>query len=192
MDEYTDLYDDNDITEDAAAGDTFTGSWEEPSGDDVEDPSIEDVIRDVLDDYFGTGEEDPVDGEENGEDADAYPETDDEMAPDAAAADEGVSFDTGILDEINNNLQQHVEEVSGFISNVTVSGNAVMVSLDGDSSALLNETIAGQAVMSEQIDHMTGLIVLVLFVLLFDLIHRFARRTIKNFMRRGEKNATNS
>lgn len=192
MDEYTDLYDDNDITEDAAAGDTFTGSWEEPSGDVVEDPSIEDVIRDVLDDYFGTGEEDPVDGEENGEDADADPGMDEGMDAETVSGNEGISFDTGILDEINSSLHQHVDDVQGFINNLTVSGNAIMVSLDGDSSALLEESIAGHVVMSEQIDHMTGLIVLVLFVLLFDLIHRFARRTIKNFMRRGEKNATNS
>lgn len=191
MDEYTGLYDDNDITEDATAGDPFTGSWEESSGDAVEDPSIEDVIRDVLDDYFGTGEEDPENDEENVEDADADPESDERMDAETVSGDEGLSFDPEILTEINDNLQQHAEDVFGFMTNVTVSGNAVMVSFDGDSSALLEETIAGQAVITEKIDYMSGLIMLVLFVLLFDLIHRFAKRIIKNFMRRGENNAAN-
>ena len=210
MDEHNDLYDDINTEENLSSGDDpvqsgddLEQSGEDPaqsvadaSGDSDDISGIEDVIRDVLDDYFGIGEDDNETDTENGEKTDRDPDTehgaDEETDAEAAGGDEGYSFDPEILTEINSSLQQHSDDVSGFMANVTVSGNSVMVSLDDGSSALLEETIAGQAVIAEKIDYMSGLIILVLFVLLFDLIHRFAKRIIKNFMRGDEKNAANS
>lgn len=180
MDEYLDLYNDSGIAEDAAAAD---GDMEDTSVDNGVASGIEDVLRDVLDAYFSTDEDSPEDGEETEPDA-----VGDSSELDAEAADY-----SEILFEIKESLGQHSDEVSGFMSGVTVSGNAVMVSLDGDSTALLEETIARQELILEGMDYISGLMVMTLFVLVFDILHRFAKRIIKNLTRGDdEKNAADS
>lgn len=190
MDEYADLYNDSDIAEDTAPADESGGDMEDTSVDNGGTSGIEDVLRDVLDAYFSTDEDVSEDGEETEPDAVGDSATDGEQVavPDAEAADY-----TEILMEIRESLGQHSDEVSGFMSRVTVSGSAVMVSLDGDSTALLEETVAGQELILEGMDYISGLMVMTLFVLVFDILHRFAKRIIKN-MTRGDddKNAADS
>lgn len=190
MDEYADLYNDSDIAEDTAPADESGGDMEDTSVDNGGSSGIEDVLRDVLDAYFSTDEDALEDGEETESDAVEDSATDGEQVavPDAEVADY-----TEILVEIKESLGQHSDEVSGFMSGVTVSGNAVMVSLDGDSTALLEETVAGQELILEGMDYISGLMVMTLFVLVFDILHRFARRIIKNLTRGDdEKNAADS
>ncbi|MCH5261662.1 MAG: hypothetical protein J1F42_01995 [Lachnospiraceae bacterium] len=182
MDEYADLYNDSDIAEDTAA-DESGGDMEDSSVDNGGTFGIEDVLRDVLNDYFSTDEDAPKDGEETESDA----------VGDSAELDEESADYTEILVEIRDTLRQHTDEVSGFMSEVTVSGNAVMVSLDGNSTSLLEENIAGQELILEGMDYISGLMVMTLFVLVFDILHRFAKRIIKNVTRGDdEKNAADS
>lgn len=180
MDEYADLYNDSDIAEDTAAAD---GDMEDTSVDNGGTSGIEDVLRDVLDAYFSTDEDSLEDGEE----------TEPDVVGDAAELDAETADYSEILVEIKESLGQHSDEVSGFMSGVTVSGNAVMVSLDGDSTALLEESIAGQELILEGMDYISGLMLMTLFVLVFDILHRFAKRIIKNLTRGDdEKNAADS
>lgn len=200
MDEYTDLFDDGGYTEDVPFWDDFEDnqyeSFEDDADDSSGDPSLEDIITDILDGYFASDEEDEEDDEEDGQasdkDAPEDGETADGMEQEDVETVESLPFDPDVLSDIDNTLHRHADDVSGYMSGVTVSGNAVMVSLDGGSAALLRETIDNQNEVLSSMDHMSGIIMLVLFVLLFDLIHRFAKRIIKNFMRGDEKNAANS
>lgn len=202
MDEYTDVFDDADQPEDTASGDDHYGPVEDLSGDGGGDPDFEDSIEDDDVDVADDDEDDSEDSEVSGletdgdfeEDPDPEHEEETEIggSSDDAEGVDGISFDPEILSEIDDTLHRHADDVSGFVSGLTVSGNAVIVSLDGGSAALLRETIDNQNEVIGRIDYMSGVIVLVLFVLLFDLIHRFAKRIIKNFMRGDEKNAAGS
>lgn len=195
MDELIDLFDDGYYPEDTTAGDDGYEPVEDGSDDSGGYPGIEDVIRDVLNDYFSPGEADQESDEEVGQETDGDTETDNdtEQGTEETENVEGYLVDPEILSEINDTLHQHADDVSGFMSGVTVSGNAVFVSLDGDSTALLVETLEKQDEVMERMDHMDGLVVMVLFVLLFDLLHRFAKRIIKNLTRGDDnKNAADS
>ena len=199
MDEDIYLYDDSDLAEDSPAGDDPDEYVEDSSDSDGGDPSLGDILKDILDGYFSTDEDDEETGEESGAESDGDVEegSDTEQGTDEDMEEtedgEGVSFDPEILSEINGTLHQHADDVSGFISTVTVSGNAVMVSFDDSSSALLTEMTSNQTEVMEKIDYMSGILVMVLFVLLFDILHRFAKRIIKNLTRGDdEKNAADS
>lgn len=187
MNEYTDLFDDSDNSTNPSAFDEFSGNMEDTSVDNGGTSGIEDVLRDVLNDYFSSDADVSEDGEdiESGDDEDSV--NDDPEGTEADA--ETVDYSETLM-EINETLQQHTDGVSEFMSNITVSGNAVMVSLDESSVALLETT---QEIISEKSDYISGLIVMTLFVLLFDILHRFAKRIIKN-MTRGDddKNAADS
>lgn len=192
MDEYTDMPDGSGYTEDSSEWDDYTEPMEDDfNGHDVSDPSLEDLLKDILDGYFAPDGDDPEADEEAGEetDGDAAEGDEEDILKEGAGGGESVFFDSEVLSEINDTLHQHADDVSGFMSDITVSGNSVMVSLDEVSAAMLRDTMANQEEVIERIDYMSELIVLVLFVLLFDLIHRFAKRIIKNFMRGDEKNA---
>ena len=194
MDEYTDVYDDSDITEDTTPADESSGDMEDTSDDNGGTPDIEDVLRDVLDDYFGHDESDQEGDEDIGQDTDSDVEAD--HGTETEETEEGsseYSVDPEILSEINGTLHQHADYVSGIMSKFTVSGNSVMVSLDEGSSALLAETLENQVESMEKVDHMSGLMIMILFVLLFDLLHRFAKRIVKNLTRGDDdKNAADS
>lgn len=107
-----------------------------------------------------------------------------------ADAQEALLFDTQVLDEIRDILREHTDSTDSFMSGLTVSGNVIEVSLDPGSSALITDVSEKQAEMMVSLDGMSGLISLVLFVLLFDLLHRFAKRIIKN-LTGGDKNGAN-
>ena len=194
-DEYFDIFDDSDITEDSPSGDGLSESVEDDADDISGDPSLKDILKDILDGYFAPDEADQEDDEETGTEIDGDSETDIDFEKGKEKTENGEEFliDPEILSEINETLHQHADDVSGFLSRVTVSGNTVVVSLDDASTALLVETIENQSAVMERMDYMSGLIVLVLFVLLFDILHRFAKRIIKN-MTRGDddKNAADS
>lgn len=188
----------------AADGDTGTdsGAVSGSAGDSdgsSGDSGIGDIIKDILDDYFGADqtETDGVEesGETAGEDAGTDPEAAEDagldILPDAPENAEAAGADSEALYEIRDTLREHTDSVNGFMSTVTVSGNMVQVSLDDTSSSLLAETAAAQHDVLSALDGLTGLITLVFFVLAFDLLHRSAKRIIKNFMG-GERNGTNS
>lgn len=194
MNESLDLFDDGYYTEDTTTGDDDYRVVEDGSDDSGGYPGIEDVIRDVLNDYFAPDEADQEGDEEAGQETDGDPETetDTEQRTETENGD-GYLVDSEILSEINETLHQHADDVSGFMSQVTVSGNSVLVSLDVDSSSLLMESLEKQDEAMERMDHMNGLVVMVLFVLLFDILHRFAKRIIKNLTRGDDnKNAADS
>lgn len=211
MDEYIDLYTDGSLPEDP-------GSSADPSGSDIDDgpdpdadPDIKDIITDVLDDYFnpdgdtgdGEGElaEDDEDGaqdqesfEDGFEDQENTEETGDleEMeSGDGEEMSESPILDPEVFSELSGLLREHTYSVQSFISDVTVSGNSVTVSLDAGDQALLSETVLLQSDILSAVEGMNGLLLLVLFALLFDLVHRFAKRFIKNLMG-GDRNASNS
>ena len=199
-----DLYDDSGITDNPAddSGD------QEPSYDDAGDPVSSDS---GSGDNAQTPSDDPgtdgQDGEDQETDGDTPTETEGgEKTEDAQTPEDGTeneedsdgeetesvpAVDPEILMDIRDTLHNHSDSVSNFTSGLTVSGNVLQVSLDSGATALLTESVDQQNKILDSMDCMSGLILLVFFVLVFDLLHRFAKRIIKNFMG-GEKNGTNS
>ena len=196
-----DLYDDSGIT-DTPADDSGD---QEPSYDGAGDPVSSgsgdgDTAQDSYDDPGTDGQ----DGENHEADGDTPAETEDgEKTEDSQTPEDGLenaegeetesvpAVDPEILMDIRDTLHNHNDSVSNFTSGLTVSGNVLQVSLDSGATALLMESVDKQNEIIDSVDCMTGLILLVFFVLVFDLIHRFAKRIVKNFMG-GEKNGTNS
>lgn len=198
MDESIDLFDDNYYPEDSSSGYDDYEPVEDDGVDSGGDTSLEDILKDILDGYFSSDEADQEADEETGQETDGDSETDSDTEQETETEEneegvEGYLVDPEILSEINGALHQHADDVSGFMSRFTVSGNAVLVSLDDASSSLLVETLENQNEVIERMDHMSGLVVMVLFVLLFDQLHRFAKRSIKNLTRGDDnKNAADS
>ena len=205
MDDGTmDLYDDSGIT-DTPADDSGD---QEPSydgaGDSVSPDSGDGDTAQTPSDDSGT---DGQDGENTETDGDTPAETEDgETSEDEKTPEDGTeneddpegeesepvpAVDPEILMDIRDTLHNHSDSVSSFTNGLTVSGNVLQVSLDSGATALLTESVNKQNEIIDSVDCMTGLILLVFFVLVFDLIHRFAKRIIKNFMG-GDKNGTNS
>lgn len=199
-----DLYDDSGFTDTPAddSGDqepSYDGAGDPVSSDsgsgDSEQTSSDDSGTDGQD-----GENQETDGNTPAETEDGE-QTEDAQTPEDGTENEGDSegeetesvpaVDPEILMDIRDTLHNHSDSVSNFTSGLTVSGNVLQVSLDSGSTALLTESVDQQNKILNSMDCMTGLILLVFFVLVFDLIHRFAKRIIKNFMG-GEKNGTNS
>lgn len=199
-----DLYDDSGFTDNPAddSGD------QEPSYDGGGDPVSSgsgdgDTAQDPYDDPGTDGQ----DGEGTETDGDTHAETEGgEKTEDAQTPEDGKedeedaegeetesvpAVDPEILLDIRDTLHNHSDSVSSFTNGLTVSGNVLQVSLDSGATALLTESVDKQNEIIDSVNCMTGLILLVFFVLVFDLIHRFAKRIIKNFMG-GEKNGTNS
>ena len=200
----SDLYDNSSNTDNPPAD---AADQEPPydGGDDSVSPDSGsgDTDQTVIDGASGSdgtdGENTETDGDipaetENGE----IPGTEETQTPEDGFEDaegeeteQAPAVDPEILLDIKDTLHNHTDSVSDFMSGLTVSGNVIQVSLDSGSTALLTESVDQQNKILDGLDGMTGLILLVFFVLVFDLLHRFAKRIIKNFMG-GEKNGTNS
>ena len=200
----SDLYDNSSNTDNPPAD---AADQEPPydGGDDSVSPDSGsgDTDQTVIDGASGSdgtdGENTETDGDipaetENGE----IPGTEETQTPEDGFEDaegeeteQAPAVDPEILLDIKDTLHNHTDSVSDFMSGLTVSGNVIQVSLDSGSTALLTESVDQQNKILDGFDGMTGLILLVFFVLVFDLLHRFAKRIIKNFMG-GEKNGTNS
>lgn len=205
MDEgINDLYYNGDSVPDAGTGE-YTGIYEDVGNADADDsganPDLSDIIKDALDSYFapdigesmGTeeGEESGTNAEEEYETAETENGSEMDNAESEVSSTETVFFDTGILDEIRDVLREHADSTDVFMSGLTVSGNVIEVSLDPGSSALITDISEKQAEAMDMLEGMTSTIFLVFFVLVFDLLHRFAKRIVKNFTG-GEKNGANS
>lgn len=203
-----DLYDDSSFNGIGDSPDIDSGT-PEPVNDQADNPVSSDSgdrssVEASVDDDSGTDGQDGTDQETDG---DTTTETEDgEKSEDAQTPEDGTEneedpegeetesvpvVDPEILMDIRDTLHNHSDSVSNFTSGLTVSGNVLQVSLDSGSTALLSESVDQQNKILNSMDCMAGLILLVFFVLVFDLIHRFAKRIIKNFMG-GEKNGTNS
>ena len=200
----SDLYDNSSNTDNPPAD---AADQEPPydGGDDSVSPDSGsgDTDQTVIDGASGSdgtdGENTETDGDipaetENGE----IPGTEETQTPEDGFEDaegeeteQAPAVDPEILLDIKDTLHNHTDSVNDFTSGLTVSGNVIQVSLDSGSTALLTESVDQQNKILDGLDGMTGLILLVFFVLVFDLLHRFAKRIIKNFMG-GEKNGTNS
>lgn len=173
---------DDSVSPDSGSGDTDQTVIDGASGSDGTDGENTETDGDIPaetenGEIPGTEEtQTPEDGFENAEGEET------EQAP---------AVDPEILLDIKDTLHNHTDSVNDFTSGLTVSGNVIQVSLDSGSTALLTESVDQQNKILDGFDGMTGLILLVFFVLVFDLLHRFAKRIIKNFMG-GEKNGTNS
>lgn len=170
------------VSSDSGDGDTAQAPSDDPGtdGQDGENPETDgDTPAETEDGEKTEGAQTPEDGTENGE------------APEDEETEPVPVVDPEILMDIRDTLYNHSDSVSNFTSGLTVSGNVLQVSLDSGATALLTESVDQQNKIIDSVDCMTGLILLVFFVLVFDLIHRFAKRIIKNFMG-GEKNGTNS
>lgn len=200
----SDLYDNSSNTDNPPAD---AADQEPPydGGDDSVSPDSGsgDTDQTVIDGASGS---DGTDGENTETDGDTMAETENEESPgteetqtpedgfenaEGEETEQAPAVDPEILLDIKDTLHNHTDSVSDFMSGLTVSGNVIQVSLDSGSTALLTESVDQQNKILDGLDGMTGLILLVFFVLVFDLLHRFAKRIIKNFMG-GEKNGTNS
>lgn len=200
----SDLYDNSSNTDNPPAD---AADQEPPydGGDDSVSPDSGsgDTDQTVIDGASGS---DGTDGENTETDGDTMAETENEESPgteetqtpedgfenaEGEETEQAPAVDPEILLDIKDTLHNHTDSVSDFMSGLTVSGNVIQVSLDSGSTALLTESVDQQNKILDGFDGMTGLILLVFFVLVFDLLHRFAKRIIKNFMG-GEKNGTNS
>lgn len=181
---------DDSVSDDTGSGDPAQTPADSASGSDgTDEPGTENDTGTPADqdgETPGTEEiQTPEDGAQNME------------GEETAEGEEGEETETTpavdpeILLDIKDTLHSHADSVHDFTSGLTVSGNVIQVSLDAGSTDLLAESVDQQDKILEGIDAMSGLILLVFFVLAFDLLHRFAKRIIKNFMG-GEKNATNS
>lgn len=104
---------------------------------------------------------------------------------------EAFVFDTEVFEEIRDILAGHADQTDAFMSGLTVSGNVITVTPDDGTSALLHQYTENQSALLDSIDGMSSTLALVLFVLLFDMVHRFAKRIVKNFSG-GGNNAANS
>lgn len=205
-----DLFDDSSIPDGPAADPVDQAPVTGDTGDPVpagpgDGPAAEDFVNDDPGTDGTDGEntetggdtpEETENGETSGTEETQTPE-DGAETPEGEETAEGEETETvpivdpEILLDIKDTLHNHAESVDSFTSGLTVSGNVIQVSLDSGSTALLTESVGQQDKIINGIDAMSGLILLVLFVLLFDLLHRAAKRIIKNFMG-GEKNGTNS
>ena len=168
-DENTDLYDDSSNTD---GENTETDGDIPAETENGEDPGTEETPT-------------PEDGFEDAESKEG------EEAAEGGETEQAPAVDPEILLDIRDTLHNHTDSVNDFTSGLTVSGNVIQVSLDSGSTALLTESVDQQNKLLDGMDDTTGLILLVFFVLVFDLLHRFAKRIIKNFMG-GDKNGTNS
>ena len=198
-----DLYYDGDSTADAVTEEYISETDGASDGDDNTGSSdISDILKDVLDSYFGTGAGEDTDTgeEENGEDGSETAESEESETAEGTETDgvegevsvsETFLFDAEVLNEIRDVLRDHADSTDSFMSGLTVSGNVIEVSLDNGSSALITDISEKQLATMDRLDGMSGLIFLVFFVLVFDLLHRFAKRIVKNFTG-GDKNGSNS
>lgn len=204
--ENMDLYDDSGIGDtgddpaaDSGSAEPDNGESGDPVSSDPGDGSASENPDNDDPGNDGTDGEDQEDGEdssqkaEDGDKTEEMPEDgpENEEDPEGEETEAVSAVDPEILLDIRDALHNHADSVNGFTAGLTVSGNMLQVSLDSGSAALLTESVDMQDKILDAIDGMSGLIALVFFVLAFDLIHRFAKRTIKNFMG-GEKNGTNS
>lgn len=206
----TGLYYDGGSTTDASTGEYIPETDDTTDAvDGTGDPDVSDILPDVSDGGSGTvagegedtGESDGSETMEGGG-AQAGEDGTQEGAEDVEAdmaegevegeadAQEALLFDTQVLDEIRDILREHADSTGSFMSGLTVSGNVIEVSLDPGSSALITDVSEKQAETMDMLNGMTGLISLVFFVLVFDLLHRFAKRIIKN-LTGGDKNGAN-
>lgn len=212
-DENTDLYDDGSNTDnppaDAADQKPSYDGGDDPVSSDPYSGNTDQTVADGASGSDGTdGENTETDGDipaetENGEipgteetqtPEDGFEDAESEEGEEAAEGGETEQIptvDPEILLDIRDTLHNHTDSVNDFTSGLTVSGNVIQVSLDSGSTALLTESVDQQNKILDGLDSMIGLILLVFFVLVFDLLHRFAKRIIKNFMG-GDKNGTNS
>lgn len=209
-DENTDLYDDGSNTDnppaDAADQEPSYDGGDNPVSSDPGSGNTDQTVADGASGSDGTdGENTETDGDipaetENGEDPgteetqtpeDGLEDTEGEDASEGGETEQTPAVDPEILLDIRDTLHNHTDSVNDFTSGLTVSGNVIQVSLDSGSTALLTESVDQQNKILDGLDSMIGLILLVFFVLVFDLLHRFAKRIIKNFMG-GDKNGTNS
>ena len=212
-DENTDLYDDGSNTDnppaDAADQKPSYDGGDDPVSSDSGSGNTDQTVADGASGSDGTdGENTETDGDipaetENGEipgteetqtPEDGFEDAESEEGEEAAEGGETEQIpavDPEILLDIRDTLHNHTDSVNDFTSGLTVSGNVIQVSLDSGSTALLTESVDQQNKILDGLDSMIGLILLVFFVLVFDLLHRFAKRIIKNFMG-GDKNGTNS
>lgn len=206
-DGYTGFYDDDTHTEDTPSDVTDQDSSDDGADGSVSDnPSSGSSGQDSSDDDTGGDGADRPDAETYGEssvetETEETPGTEESGKPEdgsedmegegEAEMDVSSAADLEILLDIEDVLHSHAATVDGFISGLTVSGNSLQISLDPGSAVLLAESIERQKQVLEGIDSMIATLLLVFFVLAFDLLHRFAKRIIKNFMG-GDKNGTNS
>ena len=188
-----------------------------PDGDNIEDSGIDIPDSDSeLDNSAGNPETEPgtddltgtesggenadiPDGidTENGDstDVDTEPGTEDTETDEADGA-ESEGINTEILTEMNATLHIHTENVQTFFAD-TVSGNAVTVTPDDSTAALFiqgieNQTldIQNQLEILDRLDMLNGSVMLLFVVLAFDLLHRFAKRIVRNLMKGDAKNGT--
>lgn len=199
-----DLYDDSGITDDSSAdsGDqeiSYDGDGDPVSDDSNsessdQDSSVDDSGSDGTDeqDTEMDGESsEKTDTEESKTSEDELKDAEDENSAEDEEAEVLPVVDPEIMLDIRDTLHKHTDSVDDFFSSLSVSGNMLEVSLDSGSVSLLKESVEKQDKILDSMDYMNGLILLTFFVLVFDLLQRFAKRIIKNFMG-GEKNGTNS
>lgn len=165
--------DGNDIpgTDDVTGTETGDGT-EMEAGTGIDETGMESVDGTGMESGNGTGMDDP-------------------------GLAEGEGLDTEILSEMNETLHIHTENVQSFFSD-TVSGNSIVVTPDEGTAALLAQGIEGQALIIndqleilDRLDTMNASIMLLFVVLCFDMLHRFAKRIIRNLMKGDGKNGTN-
>lgn len=140
----------------------------------------------------GTGDSD---GTENG-DGSGLENTGDGTESGGDEIPEGEDVNTEILTEINDALHTHTGNVQAFFTD-TVSGNAVTVTPDDSTAALFTQGIENQTLdiqtqfeILDRLDTLNGSVMLLFVVLAFDLLHRFAKRIIRNLMKGDAKNGT--
>lgn len=155
-----------------------TGSESTGNGDSG-GTGMEKESGDVTEKKDGDGLENSGDGTESG-------------ADDAL---ENGGADTEILTEINDTLHTHTENVQIFFSD-TVSGNALIIMPDDNTAAFLAQSAENQLLsidnqfeILDRLDMINGSVMLLFVVLIFDMLHRFAKRIIRNFMKGDTKNA---
>lgn len=95
--------------------------------------------------------------------------------------------DAELLEDINKVLHEQQDKLSIITS--TVSGNGVItVSLDDTTKEMLVQIQDEQVAVKEECTALNSTLMLIFVVLVFDLLHRFAKRIIKNFMKGGDNN----
>lgn len=192
----------SDVDSPADGAETETGTDENGSGsDDLTGMETDGENSGAADaDGIGTGDS-SITGMENSSGAGTESGTEDtetdgngtESEGDGTSESEGVSAE--ILTEINDTLHMHNEAVQTFFIG-TVSGNAVIVTPDDSMSAFLTQGIENQTAsiqnqleILDRLDMINGSVMLLFVVLIFDMLHRFAKRIIRNFMKGDTKNA---
>lgn len=117
-----------------------------------------------------------------------------ESGGDGTPENEGVN--TEILTDINDALHTHTENVQVFFTD-TVSGNAVIVTPGDSMSAFLSQGIENQTLdiqnqleILDRLDMLNGAVMLLFVLLVFDMLHRFAKRIVRNLMKGDTKNGT--